>query len=151
MHFETQQNGILISTDKSKLNLQLIHDFLANQSYWAANISIEIVEKSIENSVAFGVYKNNQQIGFCRIISDFATFAYLADVFIVNEFRGQGISKLLVESIFQHPDLQGLRRFLLATQDAHGLYAKFGFKALDNPDLFMQIKRVNPYQKETNE
>lgn len=147
--FEYQEHNVLISTDKSKLNIDLIHDYLSNHSYWAANIPLEIVQKSIENSMAFGVYLNENntlvQAGFCRVISDLATYAYLADVFILEEYRGKGLSKLLVKTILEHPDLQGLRRWVLATRDAHGLYAQYGFMPLDKPENFMQIKAENPY------
>jgi GNAT superfamily N-acetyltransferase len=147
--FEIQQDNILISTDKSKLQLDIIHDYLSKKSYWAEGISIEIVQKSIENSMAFGVYLQQEneliQVGFCRIISDLATYAYLADVFVLEEHRGKGISKLLMETILKHPDLQGLRRWVLATADAHGLYAQYGFTSLDKPENFMQIKVINPY------
>jgi GNAT superfamily N-acetyltransferase len=147
--FEIHQDNILISTDKSKLQLDIIHDYLSKKSYWAEGIPIEIVQKSIENSMAFGVYlqedNNLIQVGFCRIISDLSTYAYLADVFVLEEHRGKGISKLLMETVLKHPDLQGLRRWVLATADAHGLYAQYGFTALDKPENFMQIKVINPY------
>jgi N-acetylglutamate synthase-like GNAT family acetyltransferase len=147
--FEYQENNILISTDKSKLEIELIHDYLSKYSYWAANIPLETVQKSIENSIAFGVYLQEKnilkQVGFCRVLSDLATFAYLADVFILEEYRGKGLSKLLVKTILEHPDLQGLRRWVLATRDAHGLYAQYGFTPLDKPENFMHIKIENPY------
>jgi GNAT superfamily N-acetyltransferase len=146
---ETTQNNFLISTDKSKLQIDIIHDYLSKQSYWAANIPLEIVERSITNSMAFGVYFQEEnmlkQVGFCRVVSDLSTFAYLADVFILEEYRGKGLSKFLVETVLKHPDLQGLRRWILATLDAHGLYAQYGFEPLDKPQNFMQIKVVNPY------
>lgn len=134
-----------ISTDKSRLQPEVIHDYLCNHSYWAKGIPMEMVLKSIENSIAFGVYDQEKQVGFARVTSDKATFAYLADVFILEEYRGQGLSKWLMESIFKHPDLQGLRRWVLATRDAHGLYAQYGFTPLDAPENFMQIKVENLY------
>jgi GNAT superfamily N-acetyltransferase len=147
---ETTQNNFLISTDKSKLQIDAIHDYLSNHSYWAANIPLEIVERSIANSMAFGVYYQEEntlkQVGFCRVVSDLSTFAYLGDVFILEEYRGKGLSKFLVETVLKHPDLQGLRRWILATLDAHGLYAQYGFEPLDKPQNFMQIKVVNPYE-----
>jgi N-acetylglutamate synthase-like GNAT family acetyltransferase len=146
---ETTRNNYLISTDPSKLQIEVIHDYLSKQSYWAENILLETVERSIKNSMAFGVYQQTEtglnQVGFCRVISDLTTFAYLADVFILEEFRGQGLSKFLVETVLKHPDLQGLRRWTLATRDAHGLYAQYGFESLDKPQNFMQIKAMNPY------
>ena len=147
--FEIQQDDILISTDKSKLQLDIIHDYLSKKSYWAEGIPKETVQKSIKNSMAFGVYLQQEnklnQVGFCRIISDLATYAYLADVFVLEEYRGKGISKLLMKTVLKHPDLQGLRRWVLATADAHGLYAQYGFTSLDKPENFMQIKAINPY------
>ncbi|HUM53437.1 MAG TPA: GNAT family N-acetyltransferase, partial [Chitinophagales bacterium] len=117
-----EQNNYQISTDKNLLQVDIIQSFLANESYWAKDIPKNIIEKAISNSLCFGVYKNNIQIGFARVVSDFATFAYLCDVFIVQEHRGNGLSKWLMEKIMQHPDLQNLRRWTLATRDAHELY-----------------------------
>lgn len=142
---EATQNEYLISTDKSKLDIGFIHHFLSVESYWAKNIPIDIVEKSIEGSLCFGLYLSGKQIGFARVITDGATFGYLADVFVDVAHRGKGLSKWLMQTIMQHPDLQGLRRISLATMDAHGLYEQFGFKPLNDADRFMQIKRENPY------
>ncbi len=136
--------GYSISTDKSKLELEVIHDFLAN-SYWAKNIPIEIVKRSIENSLCFGVYHNNKLVGFARVISDFATFAYLGDVFILEAHRGKGLSKILMQEVFSHAQLQGLRRFCLGTKDAHTLYEQFGFYVIKKPELWMEIKQENIY------
>eukprot|EP01136_Pigoraptor_vietnamica_P043125 Opistho-1_new@1588 len=123
--FEVQKDDFLISTDKSKLQIDVIHDYLCNRSYWAKGIPVEIVQRSIAHSITFGVYHQQEnkltQIGFCRVTSDLATFAYLADVFVLEEYRGNGLSKFLVESVLKHPDLQGLRRWILATWDAHVL------------------------------
>lgn len=146
---EIVKEPFFISTDKSKLQIDVIHNYLANYSYWAKGIPVEIVERSILNSIAFGVYFQDEevlkQVGFCRVTSDLATFAYLADVFILEEYRGNGLSKFLMETVLQHQDLQGLRRWVLATADAHGLYAKYGFTPLDKPENFMQIRLQNPY------
>jgi N-acetylglutamate synthase-like GNAT family acetyltransferase len=128
----------IISTDKEKLDPSVVHAFLTN-SYWATGISLERVKKRIENAVCFGVYVEEKQIGFARVITDFDSFAYLADVFILEEFRGFGLSKVLMKTILNHPDLQGLRRWLLATKDAHGLYAQFGFKPLEIPERWMNL------------
>ena len=138
------KDDFLISTDLTRLDLQLIHRFLT-QSYWAPKIPFEIVEKSVRNSLCFGVYHHDRQVGFARVISDFATFAYLADVFIVEEYRARGLSKWLMECILQHPDLQGLRRWSLATKDAHELYRKFGFTELQKPESHMEMLRTPPY------
>ncbi|MBV8884299.1 MAG: GNAT family N-acetyltransferase [Chroococcidiopsidaceae cyanobacterium CP_BM_RX_35] len=129
-----------ISTDKSLLNILSIHDFLKN-SYWAENIPIFIVKKSIENSLCFGVYEGNKQIGFARVISDYATFAYIADVFVLEAYRGQGLGKWLIESILKHCDLQGHRRWLLATRDAHELYHRYEFQNLTKPEIFMELSK----------
>jgi GNAT superfamily N-acetyltransferase len=135
-----------ISTNKDTLNIPFIHQFLAN-SYWAAGIPIETVARSIENALCFGLYKGELQIGFARVITDQVTFAYLADVFIDEAYRGQGLSKWLVEVLLQYPGLQGLRRFLLATRDAHTLYARFGFTVLSQPGNMMQVHNPDVYKK----
>jgi GNAT superfamily N-acetyltransferase len=140
--------NITISTDKSKLDIPLIHNYLHNDSYWAKKIPLEIVERSIENSLCFGVYNGADQIGFARIMSDCATFAYLADVFILPEYRGNGLSKQLMEYIMSYPSLQGLRRWMLATADAHELYRKYGFTDLSKPLRFMELARQNIYNNE---
>jgi N-acetylglutamate synthase-like GNAT family acetyltransferase len=134
-----------ISTDKTKLDLDVIHQFLSQDSYWALNIPRELVQRAIDNSLCFGVYHENQQVGFARVTSDLTTFAYLSDVFVVPAHRGKGLSKFLVETISNYPDLQGLRRWVLVTQDAHTLYAQFGFTPLDKPDLYMQRKLIEKY------
>ena len=131
--------GINISTSHDDLDIELIHSFVAN-SYWAKNIPLSTLQKSIDNSLVFGAYATGgDQVGFARVITDRATFAYLSDVFVIEKYRGQGVSKQLMENISSHPDLQGLRRFMLATSDAHGLYSQFGFKSVENPEKLMQI------------
>lgn len=142
-------NHYEISTDRSRLDVSLIHDFLRS-SYWAQGIPREIVEKSIEHSLCFGVYCDNGQVGFARVISDFATMAYLADVFIIPSHRKRGASKLLMRAILDHPELQGLRRFLLATWDAHGLYSQFGFQVVPDPDHFMTIHHPDIYRRQNS-
>lgn len=148
--FQQRRGQFLISTDKSRLDLNVIHKFLVG-SYWAANIPRETMACAIENSFCFGIYSGisskDEQIGFARVISDFTTYAYLADVFVLEEFRGQGLSKWLMQCIVEHPDLQGLRRFTLATKDAHGLYAQFGFKPLQSPDRYMERFDPDVYQR----
>jgi GNAT superfamily N-acetyltransferase len=143
------RNGeFTISTDKSKLDITYIHSFLTT-SYWAEGIPIETVQKSVEWSICFGLYVNNRQIGFARMITDRATFGYLADVFIEEAYRGQGLSKWLMEIIIDHPDLQGFRRLMLATRDAHGLYRKFGFSDLSFPERWMHIHNPGVYKNIT--
>jgi GNAT superfamily N-acetyltransferase len=145
---EYTRGEFTISTDKNRLDLGVIHGYLSEESYWAKGIPLEIVTRAIEHSLCFGVYHNAQQIGFARLITDYTTFAYLADVFIIEQYRGQGLSKWLMESILKHPDVQGLRRWMLATRDAHGLYKQFGFEPLADPSRIMQIANLDIYQKQ---
>jgi len=135
-----------IITDKEKFDVDVIHSFLTH-SYWAEGISKEVIQRSIDGSLCFGVFENDKQIGFARMITDHATFAYLADVFILEEYRGRGLSKWLMEVIMSYPGLQGLRRMMLATRDAHGLYEKFGFVPLMNVDRWMQIHNPDIYKR----
>lgn len=139
------KEGFEISTDKSKLDSDTIHHYLSKKSYWAKNIPFELVEKSIEGSICFGVYHNSRQVGFARMVTDCATFGYLADVFIIDAYRGKGLSKWLMEAIINYPPFQPLRRWMLATRDAHWLYEQFGFTALDKPERIMQRLKANPY------
>jgi GNAT superfamily N-acetyltransferase len=134
-----------ISTDKNRLDLPFIHHFLSTQAYWCLNIPFTTVKRSVENSLCFGVYHGEQQVGFARIISDLATIAYLGDVFIVPGHRGKGLSKRLMDEIMAHPDLQGLRRWILLTMDAHELYRQFGWKPVAHADRFMEIANPNVY------
>ena len=127
-----------ISTDKGQLDVPLIYQFLSEQSTWAIGIPRAVLERAIDNSLCFGVYLDGRQIGFARVVTDCATFANLVDVFVLPAHRGQGYSKRLMEAIMAHPDLQGLRRFTLATADAHGLYAQFGFAAPARPQILME-------------
>lgn len=138
------QQGFTISTDKSRLDLASLQKHLS-QVYWSKAIPKNLVEIAINNSLCFGVYHSAEQVGFARVISDFASFAYLADVFIIDAHRGKGLSKWLITTIMNHSDLQGLRRWLLITRDAHGLYSRFGFKELGNSERFMEIARPNLY------
>ena len=143
---EWRKDDYRISTDKKEINLAYVHGFLS-QSYWAQNIPVDVVQRSIEGSLCFSVFYKEEQIGFARVISDEASFAYLADVFIDEGFRGRGLSKWLMEVIMNYPGLQGLRRFLLATRDAHGLYKQFGFTQLSYADRWMQIHQPDIYKK----
>jgi GNAT superfamily N-acetyltransferase len=145
MTHEWRRGEYLTSTDKSRLDLTVIHGFLTT-SYWAAGVSMDVVRRSIEHSLAFGVYKGEQQVGFARIITDYTTFAYLSDVFILEPFRGQGLSKWLMDVIVAHPELQGLRRWTLHTRDAHGLYCKVGFTGSAYPDRYMERFSPNVYK-----
>jgi GNAT superfamily N-acetyltransferase len=149
MHRLWSKGDFEISTDPARVDVRMVHEFLT-KSYWAKGIPIETVQRSIENSTCFGVYHGRQQVGFARIISDLATFAYLADVFVLSSYRGRGLSRWLMECIVSHPDLRGLRRWMLATKDAHGLYAKFGFTAIGSPESWMEIQRHDVYSRSGN-
>lgn len=134
-----------IDCGRERLQLNVIQKFLSDESYWAKNRTPEQTRTAIENSICFGLYTGEWQIGFARVVSDQATFAYIGDVFVIDEFRGRGLSKWLMETIVSHPDLQGLRRWLLATRDAHGLYEKFDFTPLKFPDRWMERTAPDAY------
>jgi GNAT superfamily N-acetyltransferase len=146
MIWEKQIGAFLFSNDKSKLQPDVIHRYLSTESYWAQNVPYERVLKSIEGSVCFGIYSGGKQIGFARVITDNATFGYIADVFILPEFRKRGLSKQLIQFMMDYPEFKGLRRFMLATRDAHELYKKFGFTPLSAPERFMEIKPFEKYE-----
>jgi GNAT superfamily N-acetyltransferase len=133
------KKGYHITTDQNFLDLDMIHNYLCNESYWSKGITIDRVQRSIENSMCFGIYKHDKQVGLARVITDKAIFAYLCDVFILDEYRGNGLSKWLLQTILAHPELQGLKRWTLATLDAHGLYKQFGFSPLGTPGNWMDI------------
>lgn len=136
MDYSVIKDDFNISTDKNKINIEYVHHFLSH-SYWSPGISINVVSKAMQGSLSFGVYYKEKQVGYARVVTDTATFAYLADVFIDESFRRKGLGKWLVETIIAHPDLQGLRRILLATKDAHKLYEQLGFTTITNPDRYM--------------
>ena len=138
MSREWRRDEYVISTDRARLDVKLIHEFLSGSSYWAQGRPREAVERSIEHSLAFGVYRGERQVGFARVITDYATFAWIADVFVVEEFRGRGLAKWLCEVMINHPQLQGFRRWVLATKDAHELYRRMGFQELQRPDRWME-------------
>jgi len=142
---ETQRDGYIISTDKARFDVAAIHAYLT-RSYWSPGIPRAVVEKAIAGSLCFGLFsEQGNQVGFARAITDGATFAYLADVYVLEEHRGKGLGKWIVETTLAHPSLQGLRRILLATRDAHKLYAQFGFEPLATPESLMSIHRPNVY------
>jgi len=136
----------MISDDKARLDHVFIHQFLSERSYWAEGVTRELVDRSIAHSLCFGIYENGKQAGFARVVTDYATFAWLADVFIVETCRGRNLGKKLVAAILAHPRLGGLRRFMLGTKDAHGLYAQFGFKPVELPERFMEIRAASSYK-----
>ncbi len=147
--YEIEKDGFLISTDRSKLDIHLIHHYLSTGSYWAENIPFEVVKRSVENSVCFGIYLLDEQIGFARVVTDKATFAYLGDVFVLPAYRGRGLSKWLLQTIHAHPQLQNLRRWWLGTKDAHSLYEQFGWTRIaeDVSKRFMQKHYPDIYKK----
>ena len=148
MKYENQEwrnGGFIISTDRNRLHIDVIHKYLSEESYWATQRTKEQTEQAIKNSLPFGMYKGENQIGFARVVTDYATFAYLGDVFVLPEFQGDGLGKFLMKTIVEHPDLQNFRRWVLATKDAHTLYEKFGFAALRHPDRWMEKCAPNAY------
>jgi len=145
---ELKFDNYLLTTDKSKMDVISIHDFLSNHSYWSKNIPLEIVKKSIDHSLNFGLFYKSQQIGFARIISDFSTIAYLGDIYILEEHRGKGLSKQLMSFIMQHPHLQGLRRWILLTSTADWLYEKYGFEKLRQPEVYMELHNSDIYRSD---
>ena len=143
-HFETRKENYVISTDNSKIDVDTIYQYLNKESYWAKGIPKDVVEKSIRNSLCFGVYFDDEQIGFARLVTDKATFAYLADVFILPVHRGKGVSKFLMQTIHAHPELQNLRRWWLGTKDAHGLYEQFGWTRINDEVAKRFMQKHNP-------
>ena len=133
-----RRGDYLISTDPTNLNIALIHDFISNQSYWGKGRRMETVQRALSNSLNFGIYKDDNQVWFARVVTDYCTFAWLADVFVIENHRGMGLSKWLLEVIISHPQLKNMRRWVLATKDAHGLYAQFGFEPLLQPERWME-------------
>jgi len=148
---EWRRDALTISTEPARLDRTLVHTFLRDRSYWAAGIPREVVDRSIEGALCFGVYEGDTQVGFARVVTDRATFAYLADVFVLESHRGRGIATWLMEVILGHPELQGLRRWILMTRDAHGLYAKFGFQAMADPSRCMEIVDREIYRRRPRE
>jgi GNAT superfamily N-acetyltransferase len=144
-NIEINFGRFLISTDKDKLDIEAIYEFLSTKAYWSLNIPKEKVQIAVQNSLCFGVYDDEVQIGFARIISDFSTIAYLGDVYILEAYRGHGLSKRLMEVIMDHPNLQGLRRWILLTGDAHGLYRQFGWTDLADSTKWMELHDKNVY------
>src|SRR5271163_4384826 len=154
---ERRQGEFLASTDRARLDLDVVYGFLTN-CYWARGIPREVVARSIEHSLCFGIYDESPrlakearhgapaQVGFARVVSDFATVAYLGDVFVLESHRGQGLSKWLMECVMKHPALQNLRRWILLTRDAHGLYSQFGFTPVKAPERYMELHRPNVYE-----
>jgi len=146
LHPSHRRGEFVVTTDPNRLDHDFIHGYLV-RSYWSEGIPRDLVERALSNSLCFGVYEGDKQVGFARVITDFATFAYLADVFIIESHRARGLSKFLMQCIVQEPQLQGLRRWTLATRDAHELYEQFGFKPLAKPARYMEIHNPDVYKK----
>ena len=143
---EHRRGEFLISTNRARMDLDVVHGFLTN-CYWAKGIPRDVVARSIEHSLCFGIYENEStQVGFARVVSDFATVAYLGDVFVLESHRGRGLSKWLMQCVIEHPALQNLRRWILLTRDAHGLYSQFGFTRVKAPESYMELHQPNVYQ-----
>lgn len=138
MHFEATQGEFRVSTDPARLDSAAVHAYLSGESYWSKGIPLPVLEKALAHSMCFGLYDGIRQIGLARVITDRATYCYLCDVYVLAEFRGRGLGRWLMDCVFRHPDLQGLRRMSLATADAHALYAQFGFTALTKPERYME-------------
>lgn len=145
---EWQRGGFVISTDRAKMQIDVIYDYISKQSYWMAGIPKSRVQRIIDNALNFGIFDGPRQIGYADVITDFATFAYLANVFVLEDYRGQGLSKWLMECILAHPDLQDLRRWTLLTADAHGLYKQYGFEPINNPESWMHRYNAETYKNE---
>lgn len=143
---EKKVDGITYSTNKDKLDLGYIHRYISERSYWGTGIPLSLMKRSIENALCFGVYDHDRQVGFARVVTDYATFGYLADVFIDEAYRGKGLSKKLMEFIFSIEEISVFRRMILVTRDAHGLYQQYGFKPLANPDRYMELHRPDVYK-----
>lgn len=137
-------SSLIYTFEPAEFDATAIHAFLAS-TYWSPNVPRDVVERAIAGSLCIGVLDDGRQVAFARLVTDRATFAYLADVFVIPEYRGKGVSQEMLKRLFAHPDVQGLRRLMLATRDAHGLYEKFGFKALAAPDRFMELHDPNVY------
>lgn len=143
---QEKKDGFHIKTDFENMDIEAIHKFLSTESYWAKDIPLKTVSTALKNSFCIGLFEDEKQIGFARLVTDYATFGYLADVYILKEYRGKGLSKMMIKYIMKLEFVQGLRRTLLATLDAHSLYSQFGFESPENPERLMEIKRNNPYK-----
>jgi GNAT superfamily N-acetyltransferase/uncharacterized damage-inducible protein DinB len=145
-HEVARRGDFLISTDPALLDVTRTHDFLSNRSYWATGRPLDVFRRALDNSLCFGLYERRRQVGLARVVTDRATFAWLCDVFVLEEYRGRGLAKWLMECVMGHPDLQGVRRVLLGTRDAHGLYQRYGFTPLADPSRFMEVFRADLYK-----
>jgi GNAT superfamily N-acetyltransferase len=145
-HEVARRGDFVVSTDPGLLDLPVVHDFLANRAYWSPGVPLDVLRRAVAGSLCFGLYENGRQVGLARVVTDRATFAWLCDVFVLEGYRGRGLSKWLMECVMGHPDLQGLRRFILGTRDAHGLYGRYGFRPLADPTRFLEVWRPDVYR-----
>lgn len=145
---EYTTDGFTFSSDRTKIDVVYVHHIVSTQLYWAKGIAFDTVKRSIENSLSFGIYTDAQQIGFARLVTDYATFGYLADVFVDEQYRGRGLSKTLMEFIFSIDELKAFRRMVLVTRDAHTLYERYGFTPLKTPDTYMELHRPEVYNQQ---
>jgi len=143
---EWQRGEYVVSTDPVRIDIESVHRFLSDEAYWSPGVPLDVVRRAIAGSIVFGLYRGSEQVGLARVVTDRATFAWLCDVYVLKEHRGHGLGKWLMECVMAHPDLQGLRRWLLATRDAHGLYAQFGYEPVD-PERFMEIRDPDVYKR----
>ncbi len=143
---EWQRGEYVVSTDPVRIDIESVHRFLSDEAYWSPGVPLDVVRRAIAGSIVFGLYRGSEQVGLARVVTDRATFAWLCDVYVLKEHRGHGLGKWLMECVKAHPDLQGLRRWLLATRDAHGLYAQFGYEPVD-PERFMEIRDPDVYKR----
>lgn len=144
---EYTADGFTYSSDRTKIDIPYVHQIVSTQLYWAKGISFDTVKRSIENSLSFGIYTDERQVGFARLVTDYATFGYLADVFVDEQYRGRGLSKTLMEFIFGIDELKAFRRMVLVTRDAHTLYERYGFTSLKTPDTYMELHRPEVYNQ----
>lgn len=151
MSYERRRGAFVITTDQRRFDVDAIHAFLTSQAYWSRGIPLDVLRRAMERSLCFGLLEDDQQAGFARVVTDGATFAWLCDVFVLEAFRGRGLGSWLIESVLGHPDLQGLRRIVLATRDAHALYARAGFTALLTPERWMAIADPHVYERRSND
>ena len=143
---EWQRGEYVVSTDPVRIDIESVHRFLSDEAYWSPGVPLDVVRRAIAGSIVFGLYRGSEQVGLARVVTDRATFAWLCDVYVLKEHRGHGLGKWLMECVKAHPDLQGLRRWMLATRDAHGLYAQFGYEPVD-PERFMEIRDPDVYKR----
>jgi len=149
MELTWHRDGYEISTDPAHIDVAAVHAFLSTEAYWSAGIPLEVVRRAVEGSIVFGLYRGGEQVGFTRVVSDRATFAWICDVYVLDGHRGKGLGKWLMECVMSHPELQGLRRWMLATRDAHGLYRQYGFTDLHDATRYLELWDPAIYRRDS--